>query len=63
MARIGIYGSSFDPITNVHLWTASTIGRRCRLDKVIFLPCSHKRRDKEKELQNDIQCKNRADLA
>ncbi|MEK3974660.1 nicotinate (nicotinamide) nucleotide adenylyltransferase [Psychrobacillus sp. FSL K6-1267] len=47
MARIGIYGSSFDPITNVHLWTASTVGRRCRLDKVVFLPCSHKRRDKE----------------
>ncbi|WP_342512031.1 nicotinate (nicotinamide) nucleotide adenylyltransferase [Sporosarcina sp. FSL K6-1522] len=46
MAKIGIYGSSFDPITNVHLWTASTIAHRCQLDKVIFLPCSHKRRDK-----------------
>ncbi|RBN36038.1 nicotinate (nicotinamide) nucleotide adenylyltransferase, partial [Priestia megaterium] len=23
-AKIGIYGSSFDPVTNVHLWTAST---------------------------------------
>ncbi|MHA6261028.1 nicotinate (nicotinamide) nucleotide adenylyltransferase [Sporosarcina sp. CAU 1771] len=46
MAKIGIYGSSFDPITNVHLWTASTIASRCKLDKVIFLPCSNKRRDK-----------------
>lgn len=46
MARIGIYGSSFDPITNVHLWTASTIANRCKLDKVIFLPCSNKRKDK-----------------
>ncbi len=46
MARIGIYGSSFDPITNVHLWTASTVAHRCKLDKVIFLPCSNKRRDK-----------------
>ena len=36
MARIGIYGSSFDPITNVHLWTASTVAHRCKLDKVIF---------------------------
>ncbi|MFD2682479.1 nicotinate (nicotinamide) nucleotide adenylyltransferase [Bacillus seohaeanensis] len=47
MAKIGIYGSSFDPITNVHLWTASTVAHRCHLDKVIFLPCSNKRRDKK----------------
>ncbi|WP_341301307.1 nicotinate-nucleotide adenylyltransferase [Lysinibacillus sp. FSL H8-0500] len=46
MARIGIYGSSFDPITNVHLWTASTVAHRCKLDQVIFLPCSSKRKDK-----------------
>lgn len=46
MSRIGIYGSSFDPITNVHLWTASTVAHRCKLDKVIFLPSSSKRRDK-----------------
>ena len=44
--RIGIYGSSFDPITNVHLWTASTVAHRCKLDKVILLPSSSKRRDK-----------------
>lgn len=47
MGKIGIYGSSFDPITNVHLWTASTILHRCKLDKVIFLPCSSKRKDKQ----------------
>ena len=47
MANIGIYGSSFDPITNVHLWTASTISHRCKLEKVIFLPCSSKRGDKD----------------
>lgn len=46
MGKIGIYGSSFDPITNVHLWTASTIAHRCKLDQVIFLPCSSKRKDK-----------------
>ena len=44
--RIGIYGSSFDPITNVHLWTASTVAHRCKLDEVIFLPSSNKRKDK-----------------
>ncbi|RIX50100.1 nicotinate (nicotinamide) nucleotide adenylyltransferase [Paenibacillus nanensis] len=47
MAKIGIYGSSFDPVTNVHLWTASTVAHRCKLDKVIFLPCSSKRQDKK----------------
>lgn len=53
MGKIGIYGSSFDPITNVHLWTANTILQRCKLDKVIFLPCSSKRKDKQ--MQTDDQ--------
>lgn len=44
--RIGVYGSSFDPITNVHLWTASTIHHRKKLDKMLFLPSSKERRDK-----------------
>ncbi|MGE7695998.1 nicotinate (nicotinamide) nucleotide adenylyltransferase [Lysinibacillus sp. NPDC094177] len=52
MTKIGIYGSSFDPITNVHLWTASTVAHRCKLDKVIFLPCSNKRKDKEIKTEN-----------
>lgn len=47
MAKIGIYGSAFDPITNVHLWTASTVAHRCKLDRVIFLPSSSKRKDKK----------------
>lgn len=45
--RIGIYGSSLDPITNGHLWSANTIAEREELDKVIFLPSSGKRRDKD----------------
>lgn len=45
--RIGIYGSSLDPITNGHLWSANTIAEREELDKVIFLPSSGKRLDKE----------------
>lgn len=53
MAKIGIYGSSFDPITNVHLWTASTIAHRCKLDKVIFLPCSNKRPDKAMHISDE----------
>lgn len=53
MARIGIYGSSFDPITNVHLWTASTVAHRCKLDEVIFLPCSNKRKDKSMKTEDE----------
>lgn len=45
--RIGIYGSSFDPITYSHLFTAATVARRKRLDKVIFVPCSSLRHDKK----------------
>lgn len=44
--KIGIYGSSFDPVTNVHLWTASTVAHRKKLDYIIFLPSSNKRTDK-----------------
>ena len=52
MSKIGIYGSSFDPVTNVHLWTASTIAHRAKLDKVIFLPCANNRIDKQMKTSN-----------
>lgn len=55
--KIGIYGSSFDPITNVHLWTASTIAHRSKLDKVIFLPSSKKRRDKQMNVSDEHRLK------
>ncbi|MBS4188942.1 nicotinate (nicotinamide) nucleotide adenylyltransferase [Bacillus sp. FJAT-49705] len=57
MGKIGIYGSSFDPITNVHLWTASTVAHRCNLDKVIFLPCSNKRKDKRMKTEDEHRWK------
>lgn len=44
--RIGVYGSSFDPITNVHLWTANTVRHRMMLDLILFEPASSKRPDK-----------------
>jgi len=53
MAKIGVYGSSFDPITNVHLWTASTIAHRCQLDQVIFLPSSSLRKDKKINIEDE----------
>ena len=53
MGKIGVYGSSFDPVTNVHLWTASTIAHRANLDKVIFLPCANGRIDKQMKTSNE----------
>lgn len=50
--RIGIYGSSFNPITNGHLWSANTIAVREELNKVIFLPSSSKRHDKHIETED-----------
>lgn len=50
--KIGIYGSSFDPITNVHLWTASTVAHRAKLDRVIFLPCAGNRTDKQLQVSD-----------
>ncbi|MBM7648457.1 nicotinate-nucleotide adenylyltransferase [Bacillus ectoiniformans] len=50
--KIGIYGSSFDPITNVHLWSASTVAHRKKLDYIIFLPSSGKRIDKKLQTED-----------
>lgn len=50
--RIGIYGSSFDPISNGHLWSGNTIAQREGLDKVIFLPSSNQRTDKDMNTSN-----------
>ncbi|WP_326943010.1 nicotinate-nucleotide adenylyltransferase [Aneurinibacillus migulanus] len=50
MARYGIYGSAFDPITYAHLWTAWTVAVRRNLDKVIFVPSSDYRGDKGRKL-------------
>lgn len=53
MAKIGIYGASFDPITNAHLWTASSIAHKFKLDCVIFLPCSNQRLDKHIHISDE----------
>lgn len=47
------YGSSFDPITNVHLWTASTVLHRAKLDKVILLPSASNRADKQLQTEDE----------
>lgn len=50
MARYGIYGSAFDPVTYAHLWTAKTVATRRKLDKVFFVPSSDEREDKNRQL-------------
>lgn len=51
--RIGVYGSSFDPLTYVHLWTANSILQHKHLDKVIMVPANTKRQDKSLHASND----------
>lgn len=49
--NVAVYGSSFDPITDVHLWTASTVARRMELDLVSFEPCNSRHRADEKKMK------------
>lgn len=45
-ARIGVFGSAFDPINNNHLYLSNKAITRKRLDGVIFCPSSRHRSDK-----------------
>ncbi len=38
MERVGLFGGSFDPIHNGHLFVANAIAERFELEKIIFLP-------------------------
>lgn len=51
--RIGIHGYSFDPIMNVHLWTASTGAHKAKLDKMFFLPSASNRVDKQLQMEDE----------
>lgn len=61
--RIGIFGSAFDPVTNGHLWAAKTAMRCMELDKVIFVPSSDQRGDKNRKLSSNIHRLNMVNLA
>lgn len=41
MMRIGIFGGTFDPIHNVHLFVAESARRMEHLDRVLFVPTSN----------------------
>jgi len=46
MQRIGIFGGTFNPVHVGHLAIAQAAQEKCKLDKVIFVPCAvppHKR--------------------
>lgn len=51
--RIGIFGSSMDPISTGHLISANEMRQRRKLDKIIFLPSSHKRSDKTPNVSDE----------
>jgi nicotinate-nucleotide adenylyltransferase len=44
--RVGTFGSAFNPITRAHLWSALQVALEMRLDKIIFMASSDKRKDK-----------------
>src|SRR4030081_66713 len=36
--RLGVFGGSFDPIHNGHLFVADAVRETCALDRVLFVP-------------------------
>jgi nicotinate (nicotinamide) nucleotide adenylyltransferase len=51
--KIGVYGSSFDPVTNAHLWTAAAVMNRKKLDIIILLPSNSKLRPDGKKAKTE----------
>ncbi|MDQ0208861.1 nicotinate (nicotinamide) nucleotide adenylyltransferase [Alkalicoccobacillus murimartini] len=53
MGKVGIFGSSFDPITDSHLFLAKTLADLCNFEYVIFVPCVNSRGDGKKMKASD----------
>lgn len=37
--KVGIFGGSFDPVHNGHLFLAESAKKELQLDKIVFMPC------------------------
>lgn len=48
--KIGIFGGSFDPIHNGHLYMAQQVLKEYELDKIILIPAGHSPNKSEKEM-------------
>lgn len=51
--KIGIFGGSFDPVHNGHLFLAESARKELQLDKIIFMPC-YKSPYTHKQLDTDV---------
>ncbi|KAA9023814.1 nicotinate-nucleotide adenylyltransferase [Niallia endozanthoxylica] len=63
MGRYGVFGSACDPITIGHLVTMEMVIDRRKLDGMILVPSSIKRRDKGRDLTSNEHRLNMARLA
>ncbi|WP_071394970.1 nicotinate (nicotinamide) nucleotide adenylyltransferase [Bacillus tuaregi] len=63
MGRYGVFGSACDPITIGHLVTMEMVIDRRKLDGMILIPSSTKRRDKGRNLTENEHRLNMAKLA
>ncbi|MCM2674924.1 nicotinate (nicotinamide) nucleotide adenylyltransferase [Alkalicoccobacillus plakortidis] len=63
MGKVGIFGSSFDPITDSHLFLAKTLADLCNFEYVIFVPCVSSRGDGKKMKASDEDRWNMIQLA
>ncbi|WP_102346364.1 nicotinate-nucleotide adenylyltransferase [Bacillus sp. Marseille-P3661] len=63
MGRYGVFGSACDPITIGHLVTMEMVIDRRKLDGMILVPSSDKRRDKERQLTSNEHRLNMVKLA
>ncbi len=59
MQRLGIFGGTFNPPHNGHLYIAGQAMEKARLDKVIFLPCGN---PPHKGVDGDVDAAHRLEM-
>ncbi len=48
--KIALFGGTFDPVHNGHLFIAETAAQQCGLDEVIFIPCWQSPHKQDREI-------------